>query len=699
MKTKTLPVLLFCIIAQLSVMNKTFSQTSIYDLMIEGSGTVCSPPALAEFYISGMTSGYNDGDTINVYLNFGDGKDTTFECYIQIWGGDSLDGYFQSDSSLYHYYESSGQYTLKMTATGPDNNMDSVIYDNLVTVLESGSSGVNIDYVEISDSMQNVYCSAPQEINFYVGGHTSCYDPGQNISVSLYYGDGIYKTIDVITDQNGYFWSNYDDFIHTYEFPGHYTVMVIATGTDNPDTVIYDNMIIISDTCGNISGTVYLDENSNCILDNGESTLAWVGVTLSSPGYDLYTTTNQDGLYSFNVPVGPDYEITIPNTNGYSFVCPVSGILDVTSVPSEGNDSALNCMGGTDLSGYFSGWGFRPGFTAWACLDIFNNGCIPDNGQIKLVLDSLVSYNIEDSLYDILPDYINGDTLIWNFSGLSNLSWYGICMNLYTSPGAFIDDSVCFTLIIEGDETDVNPSDNMQTFCFRISNSWDPNDKAVSPAGNISKETPLTYTIRFQNTGNAEAYNIFVIDTLDENLDVSTFKLISASHTVKTNILEGNVIKFSFDNIMLPDSSVSKAESNGYIIYTISPDSNISEESQIENTAYIYFDYNPAVVTNTVTNTIEKLQSVKITESGRNDIRLYPNPVVRNLNVDFELKETGSVNIKIVNTMGQILYNNTSDYNQGHNLKTINTGSLSTGVYFVHITTGDGKLFSKSFVK
>ncbi|MEO1437021.1 MAG: hypothetical protein AAFV80_15885, partial [Bacteroidota bacterium] len=88
----------------------------------------------------------------------------------------------------------------------------------------------------------------------------------------------------------------------------------------------------------------------------------------------------------------------------------------------------------------------------------------------------------------------------------------------------------------------------------------DPNDKLVSPTGtgpdnSTHPDSTLTYTIRFQNTGNDYAQNVSITDTLDPNLDLESFAFLNSSHPVQISWQPGNVLHFSFPGIMLPDSA------------------------------------------------------------------------------------------------------------------------------------------------
>ena len=66
--------------------------------------------------------------------------------------------------------------------------------------------------------------------------------------------------------------------------------------------------------------------------------------------------------------------------------------------------------------------------------------------------------------------------------------------------------------------------------------------------------------------------------------------------------MKGNQLTFEFRNIFLPDSTINFDASQGYVMYSIRAKDDIDEETIIDNTANIFFDYNPAVVTNTTEN-------------------------------------------------------------------------------------------------
>jgi len=122
--------------------------------------------------------------------------------------------------------------------------------------------------------------------------------------------------------------------------------------------------------------------------------------------------------------------------------------------------------------------------------------------------------------------------------------------------------------------------------------------------GDIYKEETLFYHINFQNTGTDTAFNIVLRDTLDTDLDILTFVPGSGSHSYTYFIDDARELTFTFADILLPDSNVNEPGSHGFVEYAIRPKTSVSNGTLIKNTTGIYFDFNPPVITNTVTNRI-----------------------------------------------------------------------------------------------
>ena len=90
---------------------------------------------------------------------------------------------------------------------------------------------------------------------------------------------------------------------------------------------------------------------------------------------------------------------------------------------------------------------------------------------------------------------------------------------------------------------------------------------------------------------------------------------IVSSHSVQTSVNQDGTVSFLFENIMLADSNTNELLSHGYVRYIIQLNSNLPHNSQIINSANIYFDSNLPVLTNSTRNTIYNCDSVFITNA------------------------------------------------------------------------------------
>jgi hypothetical protein len=114
---------------------------------------------------------------------------------------------------------------------------------------------------------------------------------------------------------------------------------------------------------------------------------------------------------------------------------------------------------------------------------------------------------------------------------------------------------------------DLDDSDPyLDQFCREVTAAYDPNDKQGFPMGfgpdhRIEDNTDLDYFIRFQNTGNDTAFTVVLRDDLSPFLDITTLRPGASSHPYTLDIVSGRTLKFTFDNILLPDSTTNEAAS------------------------------------------------------------------------------------------------------------------------------------------
>ncbi len=179
---------------------------------------------------------------------------------------------------------------------------------------------------------------------------------------------------------------------------------------------------------------------------------------------------------------------------------------------------------------------------------------------------------------------------------------------------------------------DNNPQTD--TECREASAAYDPNDKEGLPRGYgtehfLAKNTDIEYLIRFQNTGNDTAFTVVLLDTIAPELNLSTLRIGPASHDFEWEIIDGNVLQYTFNSILLPDSTTNFVASNGFAKFTISQQPDLADGTVIKNDVGIYFDFNEVVMTNETYHTIgedfiEVSTQNPVIQSAR--IEVYPNP-------------------------------------------------------------------------
>jgi hypothetical protein len=80
-------------------------------------------------------------------------------------------------------------------------------------------------------------------------------------------------------------------------------------------------------------------------------------------------------------------------------------------------------------------------------------------------------------------------------------------------------------------------------------------------------------------------------------------------------------------------------------------------------------------------------------------LSIYPNPVSENLFIQFEALNSGSMDINILNSQGQIVYENHQDIINERAISTnIDISKLQKGVYILQLKDEVGNTQQKKFV-
>ena len=459
----------------------------------------------------------------------------------------------------------------------------------------------------------------------------------------------------------------------------------------------------------NISGQLFTDQNSNCSYDVGDLGSNNMLVNLYNSSNVLIAQNNAiNGTYGFVVNQPDSYKVKLGNNNlPITMACAQadSQIINLASVSIgiSNINFPVQCNAAYDVytqSVNTQGWVF-PGQThllktnitsneAWYNLDC---GASNYSGTVSINVTGPVTYIAPAN--NALTPTVNGNSFTYNITDLSTLIPASFGLQLLTDTTAQANDQICVHVEIDPTPIDADTTNNSYDFCYQVLNSYDPNMKEVYPVNVLpGYDDWFTYTIHFQNTGNAPAFNIRLRDTLDTNLDLNTFEIRGYSHPAIVSI-NGNILTVRFNNIMLPDSTTDYESSMGYFQYRIKPLPNLPLGTQIENTPYIYFDYNVPIVTNTTQNNFQTVVSTKHENDDANQLSVFPNPANEMLNIN--LHNASIENCIISNAIGQIVYNGAKEINAHHKIQ-LNISNLNAGVYFVKVRSSAGSYAAK-FIK
>ncbi|PCJ86025.1 MAG: hypothetical protein COA57_06685 [Flavobacteriales bacterium] len=234
---------------------------------------------------------------------------------------------------------------------------------------------------------------------------------------------------------------------------------------------------------------------------------------------------------------------------------------------------------------------------------------------------------------------------------------------------------------------------NIEIDCREITAGIDPNDKQVKPAGltdnhYIDSTDVLEYHVNFQNTGTDTAFRVVIRDTLTQYLDVITVQSGASSHPYTFKIYGPGILEWTFDNILLPDSTTNELASHGFVKFKVDQVAGNQIGTVIENRVGIIFDFNAPVITNIAKNIVWDMDAVttsatKIYGSYAN-ILVYPNPFSESFIIEIYDLRSANYDLRIYDLVGREVMKS-----EIRNQKSeIRRDNLPSGIYIYEISAG-----------
>ncbi len=424
-----------------------------------------------------------------------------------------------------------------------------------------------------------------------------------------------------------------------------------------------------------LNGIAFQDDNGNCSRDNGEELLSNLIISLNAGSY--YTSTDELGRYQLFLPPNSTNTLEIFD-QGKEDKCKsmLRTIITASTDDRIEENFALQLkpefvdvdMSLTSPSGMVAKHGFNSTYS------------ISFKSEQPGIYPVHLSLRYDERLKDLKcaedPTCEGNGVISWVLNSDAQFE-----LTFRIDPSTIeMGEILKFNLNASQSFSDEKLVDFLNQ---TVVAAYDPNDKQCDKSEITTSDKQLNYHIRFQNIGSASATNVHVVDTIDGKLPIEYLQMKGNSHGEKYSSsykVRGHALIWSFNNIQLPsESSVGTEKSSGYLSYEAGLSNDLFVGQEITNKAYIYFDFQPPVVTNT---TLTKVVEIK-QGSGPNEktISIYPNPAVDKVTV--KSTRHNLVDVKLYGIGGQALF--ISKENQTLHSVEFNVNSLPSGVYFIRL--------------
>ena len=331
----------------------------------------------------------------------------------------------------------------------------------------------------------------------------------------------------------------------------------------------------------------------------------------------------------------------------------------------------------------------KPGLYAiyWVSATNFSTAAY-SNAAIDLNYDPLLQFQSAT----LVPTVNDPGHLQWNMPTIPGPGAVQIevTFDLPFDP-LLIGDAISATVQLNATDVNADPVSATYTLNDTIVSSYDPNDKRAFTSSGMSGQSYflayddyVDYTVRFQNTGNATAEDVFIVDTISDLYQQTTPEVLGASHAYDVSWTGDHILRFDFHGIQLPDSTSDLAASQGHISFRLRPVSDIAAGSTLSNFADIHFDNNPPVRTNT-SELLVADGPFGVEESIDGGLRAFPNPTDgRLILVRSDASWNGSLTVRSL-TGAEIL---TVEWPPGSSSLLLDLSDLVPGLYMVECTNG-----------
>ncbi len=479
---------------------------------------------------------------------------------------------------------------------------------------------------------------------------------------------------------------------------GPFTFADLAPGTYELETsinatqcLIYQQIEVpdLGPDCGGLSGNSWYDVDGDCMRDGNEVGIPGSVLNIEPGGY--FALTNGNGDYTLNLPAGA-YTLTQTNPTLIP-ICPATQPVpfSITGAPVV-QDLANGSTQPLDLGIQTGNTFARPGFATRLYATARNHSPQP-SGPVTVTC----TYDPALTFVGTTPAAtVNGNTLTWEVPAFNSFGAASFNVDLVVPVATPLGTELVSTWTVSNTLPDANAANDSEVSLRTVTGSYDPNVKEVRTSSGTSEtqyflgvDQYLDYTIHFQNTGTDTAFTVVVTDTLDAALDMASFQQGTTSHPCTVDFLAGRVVRWTFPNILLVDSTTNEGGSHGLTTFRIRLAEPIVSGMLIPNAADIFFDFNPPIRTPDAVIVTDVLTGLRTPTDAA--VHVVPNPAHDRMSV---VGAPDAVRVIVMAADGRRVLEH--DLRNG---PTWSVSALPTGLYTVQVVAASGAVRSTRVVK
>ena len=438
-----------------------------------------------------------------------------------------------------------------------------------------------------------------------------------------------------------------------------------------------------------VQGNVFYDENANGIFDSNESPVSTT--ILQTNDERTAVSTDKNGHFQIYPNQKGDTVFVKTKLSGAKIIPPYFVVKNETdsidfavTFPELINDLSLS------VNAFNS---FSPRRTNRIVLTVSNNGNTTLEPKVTFEIDSDIT--IERPLTFPIESPTDSSR-IWNLPPLSPGEQVNIHV-LVTLPSFSTWPDFPISAKVESAQIDQTPFDNLYDTLIPSSSFSHTSmsvDRFSLTTNEVATGVPLTYTVNFKNDNDTLVKDLTIISVPSLELDISTFKILGASHPVDWKIIEeGRSIEFSFKNIRLTTDWSEEFNNTGFLVFSIEPQRDLTAEKIISNKGSICLGNSSPEILSASTNINEVVSVFEIKKSTQ-QLKIYPNPATNHFILEKPFRELFSGILRIFDLSGKQIR---KEKIEKTTLYQVNSEGIPKGVCFLQLTENEqvttGKLF------